>query len=441
MIGRLNVGGGLSIDGIIEEYVAGGEISAGGFVKFVNELEEIPGNGVEAGTDIQLYSFIRTMNIDISAIALSDNKVFIAYSDSENNTYGLYGIVCTINDNSITKGTSTKLNTAANGNKISAVALSENKVVIFSHQGNGNYLWGTICTISGMTITVEKATQLSTESAGTNITAVVLSETKVVIITKKLNGIVCTISGTTISKGTDNELGTEFSAGSITKLSDTKIVIIGYGDYGYGLYGVACTINGTKITAGTTIQLDSQGGPGNVVALSDTKVFIAYRHTNNKYYLYAMVCTISGTSITKKINTQLSTEEYSGTNLSILALSSNKVFIVHGYNLDNNFLYGLVCTITDTAIITGIDTQLTTKIQSAGMVSAVLLSNTNAFVAYKTDSKSDNYLHGVLCSFGTMMLKAKALQASTDEIGGIAKTSVTSGQPVQVVVPSIKEEN
>lgn len=86
-------GGGLKIDELIEEYkvASGGNVSVGDFVKFIEKYN--------TGNDTKLTARYNAGEI-ISAVALLSNKVFIAFG--YNTGSGFFGVVCTINDNTIT---------------------------------------------------------------------------------------------------------------------------------------------------------------------------------------------------------------------------------------------------------------------------------------------------------------------------------------------------
>ena len=87
---------------------------------------------------------------------------------------------------------------------------------------------------------------------------------------------------------------------SLVRLSSSQLfAAYGYGSSGY-LYGKVLTISDSSISEGTAVALSSTTNAGRVisaVALSSTSVFIAHSYGSNQY-LYGIVCTISGTSIT-----------------------------------------------------------------------------------------------------------------------------------------------
>ena len=194
--GRTNalVKGGVDIQGIIEEYTADENISAGDFVEYFN---------TKIGTDTELKSG-DSAGLTISAVALSSTKVFIAHNLGGQ----LYGLVCDIEGTTITTGTDTQLcSNYYSGETISAVALSSTKVFI-AHSYSSNYtLYGTVCTINNSTITVGTNTLLSSNYyGGYYISAVKLADNRIFIAYNTgdysyylLYGIVCTISGTDIT--------------------------------------------------------------------------------------------------------------------------------------------------------------------------------------------------------------------------------------------------
>lgn len=422
---------GIKINGIIEEYTvaSGGNVSAGDFVKFVNEY----------GTDTQLD----TGKIK-SAVLLNENKVFIAYG--KGNNILLYGIVCTISGTTITIGTETQLSTDSySGSTVSAVVLNENKVFI-AHRAN-NYLNAIICEINETIITTGTDTQISTDNySGYIISAVKLNESKVFIAHSRtsnynLNAIICTLSGTTITVGTDTQLSTNNYTGytiSVVALNESKVFIAHSNSSYYNLYGTVCTIEETTITAGTLTQLSTGNYTGKTISaitLNENKVFIAHSSlasgSGTYYDLYAIICTINNTTITAGTDTQLSNNKYSGDFISTIKLTENRIFIAHSYN-SNKLLYGIVCRLSGAIISTEIDDTLISNILgSDANATVVRLNNDKAFIAHSgTDAESSTTyrMYGII-------LKTKIMKSAID-IGGIAKTSATMGNNAKIYEPN-----
>ena len=288
----------------------------GDFVKLV-------GKDIQKGTDTQLNSNKYSAHF-VSAVALDSNRAFIVYTPEA--SFKMYGTICTIEGTTITKGEDIQLinNTYQTSNKI-VVKINENKVFIaYENVGDGNKLYGLICTINGNGITTGTDTLLSTvQYSGIGFSIVALSESKVFIghsyyTEKFLYGLVCTINGTTITKGTDKELNSKENVGDnikVVALSETKICIV-YGLNNY-LYGMICTINGTGITKRTDIQLSLIPNLYYIrsVIFLNNKVFIVYsvnmENNSSHYYLCGMICIISENKITMEINAFLSKEQNS----------------------------------------------------------------------------------------------------------------------------------
>ena len=318
-----------------------------------------------------------------------------------------------INDTQLVSGTSVYENT-------SAVAIDINKVFI-AHR-NGNNLYGIVCTINGTAITTGTDTQLATPIGSTSsyayqYTSAVLIDTNKVFIAHRnsnyLYGIVCTINGTTITVGADTQLSDVTSSYIYISaaLLDTNKVFIAHRN-GNDLYGVVCTVDGTTITIGTDTQLAT----GNsiyqnsfVTQINTNKVFVVHRGGGNSY-LYGVVCTVDETTITVGADTQLSTGASAYQNASAKLVSTNKVFVAHR---SGSYLYGVVCTIDGTIITTGTDTQLSVGATSYDDASMELIDTNKVFIAHRYD----RYLYGVVCTIdGTTITIGTDTQLSSGTV-------------------------
>lgn len=444
MIGMVDLSGkGSKINGIVEEYVAKGNISVGGFVKYLGELikdNELISTDNESITDI------------VSAVKLDNNTVFIIHNNGSNtSSYYLYGVVCKIQNNEIIVGTDTQL--ISNYNRgISAVALSENKVLIaYSPAGsNYSYLRANICTIEGTNITVGNMSYLATEVGydATVIAIAKLSENKVFVAYSRDNtnhylyGVIGTIDGDTITHGTNIQLSSVNDSGkiiSVTALNQNTVFIAHSYENNTYVYGMVCTISDTKITKGTDTRLAvGKIGTGTITStLNNDKLIVAYGDTSA---INILLCTISETSITIVINKEIECGSgfYPGMVLSLNSVSSNEIFIGHCHDGDvvgKYYLWGMFCKITETDVIKEQDIELSVTEKYALAISSVTLEN-DIFIAH---SQGFYTLNGML-----MNLK-KYVQTATqaDQIYGIAQNKAIDGQAVKVVRPNyiIEEEN
>ncbi len=243
-------------------------------------------------------------------------------------------------------------------------------------------------------------TQLSSINySGNSMSAVLIDDDKVFVAhagqpsshTYNLYGIVCTISGTTITAGTDTLLCTGMQSFntdiSVLLLENNKVFIAHSNEYFNCLYGIVCTISETTITAGTDTQLSSIDDSGSLISavlIDNNKVLVAHNNTKNNACLHGIICTISETTITAGTDTQLSTNNFTSSSdynaISAVLIDDNKVFIAHAGKSNNN-LYGIICTISGTTITAGTDTQLNSNNPVIEPLSAVLIDDNKVFIA------------------------------------------------------------
>lgn len=190
-------GGSAKINGIIEEYkvASGGNVNARSFVKFINEFEASK-EGNEIIPDNNAIKNGGTIN---SAIAISDNKVFVVTASETN----LYSKIYTINENTIIAGTITILS-GETITCISTTLLSNNRVFV-SYVNNTNNLNGIICTIDSNTDIITVGNPNPILGTVVNASSIAIADNSVfislILNTSKcyLYGIVCTIDGDKIT--------------------------------------------------------------------------------------------------------------------------------------------------------------------------------------------------------------------------------------------------
>ena len=334
-----------------------------------------------------------------SAVAIGENKVFVVHRGA--GTSYLYGVVCTIAGSDITAGADTvisSLGTSSSYESTSVASIATDKVFI-THgvYSSSRYLYGVVCTISGTTITVGTDTQLSSTAssyiAPSNAIAVCSSEETAVFYRNYSNtylyGVVCTISGTTITVGTQNQiLDTEGTNSKYTiavaNLDVDKIFVARV--IQTTLYGVVCTINGETITAGTNSQIaTASSGSGSyaseVVALALNSATVCLFYGNMS--LYGVVCTISGTAISvgtvQSLNDQ-SKNNALGISAALCDNAAGTVFVAHQRVSQ---LYGIVCEVDGGAITAGTDVLLSDVSDSYEFVSAAPLNTGTVFVSHQ----------------------------------------------------------
>ena len=248
----------------------------------------------------------------VSMTALNENKLFVAYTYKHNTSspYVLQSVIYQISQSSIDKGSTVLLNESSSYyyEGVSAVALSENKVFIahgydgydegISVHGydEGRFLHGVLCTIDEMLITVENCTQLSTNQlSGKTMSAIALSENKVFIAhsctaDKFLSGMLCTINGDSINVISDVSLSAESNTGdfiSAVLLSENKVLIVHSYGSDYHLCRTLCTVSETDISIQIVMLNIDAGYAVSATKLNENQIFIA--HCVNKTELYYMI--------------------------------------------------------------------------------------------------------------------------------------------------------
>ena len=409
-------GNGLDINGAINEYVvnAGATVNAGDFVEFIQGI-------VNQGT------FNSGDTNYTSAAALSNNQALVAYRDSGNSGYGT-AVVLTISGTKISVGNKTVFNNGST-NYISAVALNNSQVLVaYNNGGNSNYGTAVVLTINGTTINVGTETVFNNGTTA-NISAVALSDSQVLVAYSDGGNsyygtaVVLTISGTTIRVGNktvfDNR-NTGFI--SAVALSNSR-ALIAYRHNGSPYYGTAVvlTISGTTISAGTETVFNS-GSTGYIsaVALNNSQVLVAYSDGGNSGYGTAVVLTINGTTI--NVGTETVFNNGSTNYISAVALNNSQVLVAYSDGGNSNYGTAVVLTVSGTTISVGNKTIFNNG--NISNVSAVAVDENNVLITYRNSGDS----------LGDYALIGEVIQPATTRDGyvGVAKTSGAAGQTVEV---------
>ena len=406
-------GGGLDINGVIREYEvnAGASVSAGDFVEFVAR------------------EFNSGASTWISACKLDNSRVLVAYCDGGNSSYGT-AVILRFADGFTSVGTKTVFNSAVTA-FISAVALTDSKVLVAYCSGATSAGSGTavVLSISGTDITLNSS-KVFCASNSDYFSAVALTDSKVLVAYRNsTNGIaiVLTISGTTISAGTAKTFGSGTPNNiSAVALTDSK-VLVAYCDNGNNAYGTAIvlTISGTTISAGTKKVFLSNTATGNfAVALTDSKVLVACQDRGNSWRGTAIVLTISGTTISA--GTAVAFTDSYAYNISAVALTDSKALVAYRYN---NFGRMVVFDINGTTISAG---EMTTfEYESVTYESLVVFSETSVLAVYNAavvGKFADLAINGTTIVFDGLVKKATSNSIRV----GVAKTSGAEGEMVEV---------
>lgn len=309
-------------------------------------LLTIQGSSIAIGIPVRCTT--QANSGDISAVALSDTKVLVCYCNNSNSGY-LYAITLSIANDIITIGSSIQCN-SMHSVRISAIALSSTKVFVIYHLApSTNYIYSIALSISGSVISAG-AYVLYTRGGGAYSSAIVIDESKVLVNYSLITGEIglysslVTINGLTITIGSSRRCNTVVSDYiSSVLLSSTKAIVC-YRVANGNLYCILLTIANGAITSGLPVKCnDLDSYYITALMLSEVQMIICYRNISNNACLYASVININGDTINANVPIKCSIDPIGGwgyKDLSITKIKDN-VFVTYNKGV-NTTLYGKV---------------------------------------------------------------------------------------------------
>lgn len=419
-------GGDLGINGVIRSYQvnAGKSVSAGDFVEFVTRW----GNG-EFNTAETNY---------ISAVALSNSKVLIAYADNAKSDYGT-AVLLTIDGTYISMGTEFVFKNSATTH-ISVAALSDSKVIVAYGSPDCRCL---VLTIDGTTISKkgEEGTSAQSDTC-TSSKIVALSDRKACWVYTVENTVgrnypfakILTIDGTAIQGYQALQLygysDNNYYFEDLVVLTESKILTVFRSDT--KLYAIVLMISDTTVTLASRVNLGySTKDAASAVALTESKVFVAYADVDNSNFGTAVVLTVDGTTIS--MGTPVVYREDNTQYIYAVALSDSKVLVTH---------YGsaIVMTIDGDAISAG-PTMIFNPTSTGGTAGTykglIAFSSDTVFVAFNY-SGIGRYkclkIEGTTVTVQDTEDNGICVQPATSRLHnvGVAKTGGVGGQMVDV---------
>lgn len=306
--------------------------------------------GTFENANIQLGTLVYTpdsvlLSYQPSATKISENSILlVGCTDTYDERY-LCGVVATISGTTISFGSVTNISTTntVSGRYTSCISCDDNKVFVTHEHGKSNpRTLGIVCTISGTTITAGTDISLTSGTWVVYCNLGLLEKNKIFVAAddnggnRGIYGYICTIAGITITMGTQVSIGTSGDyyghGASLAVFSPNKVVLsYGRGSTYYNLYGMVCTIDGTTITTGTNTLVSSTDYAlqTSILKITEDKAFVS----GLRYMiagLYGMFYLIDDTTITGGTLTTLSTNSYSIShcNLWSLMLSDNNALVL-----------------------------------------------------------------------------------------------------------------
>ena len=135
----------------------------------------VSGSVITAGEYTKINGSVAQTAAYIDTILVDSGDVLIVHSHTKSSYY-LYGIVCTVNGTSFSKGTDTALDntTTYSGMNISTTKLDNGNIFIAHAHTSSYHLYGAICTVSNKVITLLSNTMLSDTAYSAMATSVLL---------------------------------------------------------------------------------------------------------------------------------------------------------------------------------------------------------------------------------------------------------------------------
>ncbi len=323
------------IDGLkqaVTGYVAasGEGVSASDVVSFLDDYDA----GISANPAFDTgYVFNEAQTWLISATALTSSKFVVAYADNGNGDRGT-AIVGTVAGSAVTYGAEYVFNAGITYD-ISATALTNNKIAV-AYEDADNSFYGTavVGTVAGTVISFGTEYVFNAAATAQNsITA--LSDTVFAIAyddngTGFGTGVIGTVTGSNIAYGSGsvfNNSGSDHI--SATALTASKFVVA-YIDNGNSNYGTAAIglVAGGNITFGLEYVFNNATTYfTSAAALSDSKFAVAYCDAGNSFYGTAVVGNVTGMVIAFGSEYVFGPEETR--NLTICALSGDRLAVFY----------------------------------------------------------------------------------------------------------------
>jgi len=306
----------------------------------------VSGNSISFGTPAAFSS----NNIAETSITFdsSNGKVFIAYTDTNNSSYGT-GVVGTVSGTSISFGTPVSFNNGTTTKLTTVFDSSNNKVVVaYRDDSQSDHGKAVVGTISGTSVSF--GSEVTFNAANTvDIKAAFDSNENKVVIAYRDSGnssygtaIVGTVSGTSISFGSEVVFESADSRGlDIAYDSNSQKILIGFELQSSGTgYAIVGTVSGTSISFGSKSQFTT-----NQVAVirltydsAAQKVLILYRNQSTSPYSGRIFpATISGTSVSFGTETTWSSTSFAEPAMTYDSNQQKAAFVYQDANNSHYF--------------------------------------------------------------------------------------------------------
>lgn len=434
-------GGGTVVNGTPRRYTveAGANVTAGDFVEFIEQWGSGKISSTKSGA--------------LSAVALSDSRALVAYGGTSDG-YGR-AVVLSVDGATVTVGTPYIFNSAKTDEFISAEALNDDKVLIaYRNGGNNNYGAATILSVDGLTISQGIMSNFYSGTTS-DISTAYLGSNKVFVAYRGTDNSgraqVLHFNATTnqILTGSTITFETSIKEPTAAALSATKVLVM-YQTYDWGsnkpIYGMTMAMSVNESTMALT-----QGAAHTfrnapvaylaLTALSDTRALGIFQNTSSSKQLVAILFNVIDRTVTSGGSIVLNTTA-AGSYPAITRISTNKVLVAADFYSTQHEAKAMVLTVNDWNISTWPAATFLTDVSA----DAISLSNLLAFsestillVSNEGTGRGTTY-RGITVNGNTTTVAATGAAGGTSVRPatsnkynvGVAKTSGTAGATVEV---------
>ena len=264
----------------------------------------VSGSSITFGTAVVVAS--SSSDFFSSTFDTSNSKVVLAYRDIGNSLRAT-SVVGTVSGTTISFGTPVVFNTGSS-NTFSLTFDSTNNKIVIAYKDSNQHGQGVVGTVSGTNISFGSSTAFqSNQTNNPNATYDIASGKTLfsyVAAAESDYGAakVATVSGTSISFGSRVFFASAATSRLVTAYdSNAGKHVISYADPSSSNRGtsIVATVSGTSVSFGTPVVFDSSEITRTSTTFDSTnnKVVIAYRDEDNSNYGSVIVGTVSGTSI------------------------------------------------------------------------------------------------------------------------------------------------
>jgi hypothetical protein len=444
-------GGGMSINGIIQEYRCWAEegISAGNFVEYIES--------VSADTDIACTAggFVTARKLD------ETRAIFLNFRESAASL--MKACVCEVVGTKITVGTAVSISGTSSGDVCGCAALEvidSNRVMIVGKNYSKLYVF--ICSIDGLALTVESSTLLGS-SLGTDyeedevdVSIAKVGTNKFFVAhgfgssTSQLAVNLLTVDGTTVTIGetfypvvnTPKRSGTLISC---VALNDSTVFLAhGNSDDGNNLYGVICNIEDTSVTFGENVALGDYATAATTIgatmlsatALNENKVLVSMRGSDT-YNIELFVCEIAGTTITCGESVLTSNSYVIKPTMLLRSETEVEVIAVYGTSKTSGYqnIISFTCTIEGNNISLSeeriVVSSTSSKSEDGCCVGAILTNDTKVPLLFCSLGASASNVYKVL------YMRLDGVINSKTDILGVATLGGLMNDTIKVAVPEL----